>query len=191
MATLFAPGEGAGFGISELVTAAPCEQAGRRLLQETCPDCQLVDAVDDDTGISTITWIAPKGETGVTFADCSETRADGTVLVPQLTLSSDRLSLDNSAVGTVASLIPAPKGSERASSITLGPWAVAVDSIKTPRAIEDMEQRLLQKGWTKVDPPDNPDGTDQRMFSNGPDRLCIVTLDETGDGYQLVTMMTI
>lgn len=35
----------------------------RQLFQETCPYCQLVDAVDGDIGISTITWIGPTGKT--------------------------------------------------------------------------------------------------------------------------------
>lgn len=189
--------DGAGFQMLERDVPGECADAGRRYLAAHCPDCVVTVAQTDGEEPATLFFIQPDGQLGTIFRDCSARVSDVLVRVPQLLFMDDTLSLPGRE-GSALPESPVPRlaRGERVSSMTLGNWAIAVDDVaERSGALAAMARLLQSAGWREQPQGDTPEPVEnQRVFIRGDAsrrELCVVTLNQAEDGYQLVTMMNI
>lgn len=194
--SFYALGQDSGFDLAELDIAGPCADAGRRHLEATCPDCLVTDAPLAPGQAATLFWsqAVPDGSMGTIFVDCSAELAGGMVRVPQLSFNKQTLSLAAATTDPASSLpIPMLAHSERTSSMTLGTWAIAVDAVRDENtALDSMGRILRDAGWRELAQAGQSGPVqNQRVYARDNSALCVVTLNEADEGYQLVTMMSI
>lgn len=190
---ILSPDGSSGFSMEEVDTAGPCENAGERYLEKTCVGCTVSEGVAGEDGSKNLLWIRENGEVGMIYRDCTESLSNGQVRIPTVIMSSDSLSLSQDQAQAreqdPTRAIPSLPGSTRDSAMTMGMWAIAIDSLRTKKnALDDMGNLLEIEGWEAVPKEGQPN---QRVFTRDSDFLCVVTLNETDQGNQLVTMMTI
>lgn len=187
-----------GFDTRELKTAGPCNGAGLRYIKTDCPDCVIAEIESQDGEAPTVYWMKQAtGEadvSGTIYRDCVASNADGSVTVPMLSFSSDTLALTNTTASTTSSApspIPLIDGQKRISAMSLGDWSIAVDSVENSNnALLAMEAKLLVKGWVRTAKGEAPpiEYVDQRVYKRSPTELCVVSLTQEEDEFQLVTM---
>ncbi|MFK7976730.1 MAG: hypothetical protein AB8C02_11365 [Halioglobus sp.] len=186
---ILSPDGGSGFSMEEVDIDGPCKNAGERHLELTCHACTVTEGVPGDDGSKNLLWMRENGEVGMIYRDCTETLANGQVRIPTVIMSSDSLNMAQAQELDTAKAIPALPGSSRDSAMTMGMWVIAIDSLRTNKnALHDMGMLLAIDGWELV-PQEKQ--SNQRVYSRNPDLLCVVTLNQTDHGHQLVTMMTI
>ena len=197
--SFYALGEDSGFQLEELDIPGPCENAGRRYLAQQCPDCVVTEAVAEPGQPSTLFWSDARanGSMGTIFLDCTRELGDSLVRVPRLSFTDQTINLDaGSAIDAETAPIPRLARSERVSSMTLGNWAIAVDAVdQGDAAMASMGGLLNDAGWTELDQGEQQDNAvQQRVYArklNESSALCVLTLNKSDEGYQLVTMMNI
>lgn len=182
-----------GFQMREVDVAGPCEGAGQRYLAGTCPNCSITPGIVDDGDPSTLLWIEGTGDQsrlGTIFKDCVTTLASGQVRVPLLSFNSQLIKLGNG--GDAEAAVPLLANTVRTSQMSLGNWAIAVDNVSLGApALEQMGLLLKDAGWSEVSQGEQKPSPMQRVFSSEDSRLCVVTLNQTDEAYQLVTIMDI
>lgn len=190
---ILSPDGSSGFSMEEVDTTGPCKNAGERYLETACPGCTVSDGVVGEDGSKNLLWIRENGEVGMIYRDCTQTLPNGQVRIPTVIMSGDSLSLSQDQTQARApdptAAIPALPGSTRESAMTMGMWAIAIDSLRTKKnALNEMGNLLKIQGWEVVPKEEQ---ANQRVYTRDADLLCVVTLNETDQGNQLVTMMTI
>jgi hypothetical protein len=189
--------DNSGFQLAERDVPGECANAGRRYLEAQCPDCVVTAAQTNAGDPATLFFIQPDGQLGTIFRDCNARVSDLLVRVPQLLFMDDTLALPARDAGSAEqSPVPRLARAERVSSMTLGNWVIAVDDVtERSGALGAMARQLQSAGWREQSQGDAKASIDeQRVFIRGDARrreLCVLTLNEADDGYQLVTMMSI
>ncbi|MFT4520726.1 MAG: hypothetical protein ACI9JM_003131 [Halioglobus sp.] len=199
--SFFVADQDMGFDTREVNTAGPCDGAGLRYIKTDCPNCVIAEIESQDGEAPTVYWMKQAiGEaevSGTIYRDCVANNDDGTVTVPMLSFSSDTLALANTAPGTpgtpasVPSPIPLVDGHKRISAMSLGDWSIAVDSVEdSNKALLAMEAKLLVEGWVRTATGEAPplEYVEQRVYKRSPTELCVVSLTQEEDEFQLVTM---
>ena len=188
--------EGVGFETREIDVDGPCENAGRRYLEQHCAGCDFSESPPQPGLPPTLFWFdvdQSVGESGNILRDCVAEVPGGKVRLAMITYQSDQLQLtgpagDGSRVPSSA--LPEVPGATRVSVMSLGEWSVIVDEIPGTGAMAEMERRLLGGGWEIVPASTlrSPDGGEQRTFKRSATELCVVTQALEGDTLQLITM---
>jgi hypothetical protein len=184
-----------GFTMREIDVSGPCERAGERYIHDTCPQCNVTPAISDNNEPPTLFWMHQEAEqatVGTVFRDCATDLGNGQVRVPLLSFNGNEIDLTDSASHVNTSQIPTLAGSVRESNMTLGNWAIAVDTVtRGGRAMDQMGLLLGDAGWREVPQGNEKPQLAQRVYSRNDSRLCVVTLNRIDEAFQLVTMMNI
>ena len=90
--------------------------------------------------------------------------------------------------------MPLVPGDERLAAFEIGGWLATLDQVARPAAaMEDMNRMLVQRGWREAKGQEAASFGDlpgQRVFTNDANALCVVTLNEEGGRYQLMTILS-
>jgi hypothetical protein len=173
----------------------PCEGAGLRYARSVCPDCQLLGE-DAATGNNMVMWTEGPENEGVFHAvsrDCITTAPDGASVVGSLEFGGS--AVVGGADATFADgLVPLVPGAERLAAFEIGGWLATLDEVVKPAtAMADMNRMLVQRGWREAKGQEAIAAVEtlgQRVFTNDANALCVVTLNEEGGKYQLMTILS-
>jgi hypothetical protein len=191
----FDAGSNTGFAMEEVDVAGPCTEAGERYLAHSCPQCSVTPAISDAGDPPTLFWMDPTAEqstVGTIFRDCAAELPNGQVRVPVLSFSDNNIDLTRSGDDSTTAPIPALANSTRESHMTLGNWAITVDSVDAGvQALDQMGLLLGDAGWQEVSQGKDKPRSSQRVYARGEAHLCVVTLNQIDGAFQLVTMMNI
>jgi len=191
----FASGENSGFTLTDIDMQGPCENAGRRHLEQSCTQCVVMDGVSEPGQPATLFWSDPNGsgEMGTIFRDCTMNVDDTLVRVPKLAFTAEIQNLDLRERPAGSAPIPKLARSERTSNMTLGEWTITVDTVHDNHSALDSMGRLLQDaGWQEAaQGSQTPAAENQKVYVRDESALCVVTLNKANAGFQLVTMMNL
>lgn len=185
----------AGFATREYQLDGECMGAGRRHIQQVCPDCDVISGGQRGEQPEMLMWKQPEtaGEHLLAVsADCTNVASDGQAVVSVLAFGDGNihLSAGQSAADGIVPLLP---GSKRLATFELGQWLATVDSTPRPdSALNDMAGALSRQGWREVSGQSVADlqvFDIQRVFVNRANELCIVSISADDGTPQLLTIV--
>jgi hypothetical protein len=188
-------------GTPEFVTAehlvdGVCEGAGRRYIEQVCPECKIMEGSQQTGQPSMLLWTKADESSEVlrsATADCTATNPDGRVVVSSLSFGEDGGNPASGSQQMALDIVPLLPGSKRLSTAGMGGWMATMDEVSDPEnALDDMTAALHRKGWQ--DAPGQPLNAiagigEHRVFSGEGQATCIIYLSATGGTIQLVTVI--
>jgi hypothetical protein len=187
----FAPSGGnPAFATKEIVVEGGCEGAGRRYLQQTCPDCPVVGGKQPPGRPNMLMWTDADGAAHWITADCIAERADNRAVVGTIDLAGDEFD----AAGDTLALVPLIPGGKRLASMELGGWLTTMDEVgESTNALAAMSAALRSRGWRQTE--GQPPGigvlsSEQRVFTRYGQETCVIYLAREDESVQLITIVS-
>jgi hypothetical protein len=184
-----------GFSTRQYAVPGECANAGRRFIDQECPGCGLLG--DAGTAEMLIWQQSINGVPVVRSVSrhCIKLAPDGNAIVGTLTFGGESLDLAPGATDSGSGQVPLIRGATRLASIRLGLWSATYDKVPRPAsALQDMASALQMRGWREVSESEHLPGDafgGQRVFTNDGSAVCVISLIQQGQDYQLTTIISL
>jgi hypothetical protein len=174
----------------EVAVDGACLDAGRRHIEQVCPDCQVLEGKSRQGLPQMLLWTEPgekENKIHSVTTDCTEVANDGRAIV-------GTVSFDGDENGNSTDIVPLLAGGTRLAAMEMGGWLTTMDLVEQPeKALLNMSAALQERGWREAAGQESGIGvplSDQRVFTKNGRATCVVYISRDGGTAQLITVVS-
>jgi len=187
-----------GFATEEFRVEGDCEGAGRRYVEEACPDCLIIAGEPGEPGEPAMLMWTQLHEGEPAFytvtADCMAIGDDGVPIVGTVRFGGGAVDLVGRTEELALARVPLLPGATRLAAVEIGEWLTTFDDVVRPSsALADMAVALGEMGWRTAGDSVREDlqrFEGDQVFTNSANAVCVISLQQIGNTHRLTTLIS-